>query len=328
MLVDSFGRTIDYVRISVTDHCNLRCIYCMPGGVQWLPHEEILRNEEIIRLIDIFVELGIKKVRFTGGEPLLRKGFSDILQKVRSNHSHLEMCISTNGTLLENYVDVIETCRIQKVNVSLDTLNSATFEKITKVNGLDRVLRGIERISALPFVETKINSVIMSSTLDELEELIRFASQVHAIRFIEHMALGKDPVPFVSADVLIEKLKTMGKLQRRADYDTNVATMYDFQSDNATKPIKVGIIPAISHRFCSRCNRLRLTPDGMLRACLLDSTEYNLKHILRGVSNRDIKEVIQEAVFYKKKEHSLQLCGDAVFNCSCMTIRPMSKIGG
>ncbi len=114
MLVDSFGRTIDYVRISVTDHCNLRCMYCMPSDIKWLPHEEILRNEEIVRLVDAFVSLGIKKVRFTGGEPLLRKGFFDIVKQVRSNHKDLEICITTNGILLEQYVDKIQELNVQK----------------------------------------------------------------------------------------------------------------------------------------------------------------------------------------------------------------------
>ncbi len=329
MLVDSFGRTIDYVRISVTDHCNLRCVYCMPGPIQWLPHEEILRNEEIVQLIDEFVSLGIKKVRFTGGEPLLRKGFFDIVKQVRSNHKDLEICITTNGILLENFIDAIKKYNVQKVNVSLDTLNASTFISITGVNALDRVKRGIELIAELRNVECKINSVIMCSTLNEFQELIDFASQVHAIRFIERMPLGNDPVPFISADILVEKLKSMGTLHRKTNSDTHVAAMYRFQPQwNKSAMINIGIIPAVSHRFCLRCNRLRVTPDGMLRACLHDTTEYNVKRILREQQHKDLTKVIVQAVLNKRKEHSLMQCNDTVFNCSGMSMHSMSKIGG
>jgi len=329
MLVDSFGRTIDYVRISVTDHCNLRCVYCMPTDIKWLPHEEILRNEEIIELVDIFVSLGIKKVRFTGGEPLLRKGFFDIVKQVRSNHHDLEICITTNGVLLEHYIDAIHECKVQKVNVSCDSLNPSTFAKITGVNALDRVIQGIKQVSALEGVECKINAVIMDSTLDELEELVSFAAGVHAIRFIERMPLSNDPVPFVSADMLIETLQSFGTLQRKAKNDTRVAAMYRFKPlwDKSTT-INVGIIPAVSHRFCSKCNRLRVTPDGMLRACLHDTTQYNLKKILRGQVKDDIREVIAHAVKHKNKEHSLTQCHDTAFNCCGMAMHSMSRIGG
>lgn len=329
MLVDSFGRTIDYVRISVTDHCNLRCVYCMPADIQWLPHEEILRNEEIVELVDIFVSLGIKKVRFTGGEPLLRKGFFDIIKQVRSNHHDLEICITTNGILLEQCIDSIQKCNVQKVNVSCDSLNAGTFTKITGVNALDKVIRGIQKVNALEGVECKINAVIMDSTLAELEDLLRFGGTVHAIRFIERMPLSNDPVPFVSADTLIEKLKSLGTLKRKTKNDTHIAAMYRFNPQwDKDAVINVGVIPAVSHRFCAKCNRLRVTPDGMLRACLHDTTEYNLKKILRGQLNKNIGEIIAEAVLHKKEGHSLTQCNDTAFNCSGMAMHSMSKIGG
>ncbi|MGB4268623.1 MAG: GTP 3',8-cyclase MoaA [Spirochaetota bacterium] len=329
MLVDSFGRTIDYVRISVTDHCNLRCIYCMPVEIKWLPHEEILRNEEIVRLVDVFVSLGIKKVRFTGGEPLLRKDFFDIVKQVRSNHKDLEICITTNGILLEQYVDEIQEFDVQKVNVSLDSLNPDTFAKITGVNAINKVINGILKITALDEVECKINAVIMESTLNELEELLRFATNIHAIRFIERMPLGNDPVPFVSADTLIKKLEFLGTLQRKTKSDTHVAAMYTLLPRwDKSAAINVGIIPAVSHRYCGKCNRLRVTPDGMIRACLHDTTEYNLKKILRGQLNNSITEVITNAVLHKKEGHSLMQCNDTAFNCSGMAMHSMSKIGG
>ncbi len=329
MLVDSFGRTIDYVRISVTDHCNLRCVYCMPDPVRWLPHDDILRNEEIVTLVDVFVSLGIKKVRFTGGEPLLRKGFFDIVKQVRSKHPHLEICITTNGILLEEYIDDIKAYNVQKVNISLDSLDADTFAKITGVNALDKVIRGIKKVTALKGVECKINAVIMDSTLQELKDLVQFASYVRAIRFIERMPLSNDPVPFVSAEALIKKLKTFGTLQRKKKSDTQVAAMYAFQPQwDKTAIIGVGVIPAVSHRFCSRCNRLRITPDGMLRACLHDTSEYNLKKILRGQLHQDIHEIIQQAVVHKKEGHSLTQCGDTAFNCSGMAMHSMSKVGG
>ncbi|MEW6525476.1 MAG: GTP 3',8-cyclase MoaA [Spirochaetota bacterium] len=329
MLVDSFGRTIDYVRISVTDHCNLRCMYCMPSDIKWLPHEEILRNEEIVMLVDVFVSLGIKKVRFTGGEPLLRKGFFDIVKQVRSNHKDLEICITTNGILLEQYVNKIQELNVQKVNVSLDSLNPDTFTKITGVNAINKVIQGIQKITALGGVECKINSVIMESTLNELEELLRFATNIHAIRFIERMPLSDNPIPFVSADTLIKKLGLLGTLQRMTKSDTHVAAMYRLLPRwDKSAVINVGIIPAVSHRFCGKCNRLRVTPDGMLRACLHDTTEYNVKKILRGQLNTTITEVIANAVLHKKEGHSLMQCDDTAFNCSGMAMHSMSKIGG
>jgi cyclic pyranopterin phosphate synthase len=301
----------------------------MPSDIKWLPHEEILRNEEIVQLVDIFVSLGIKKVRFTGGEPLLRKGFFDIVKQVRSNHKDLEICITTNGILLEQYVDKIQEFNIQKVNVSLDSLNPDTFTKITGVNAINKVIHGIQKITALEGVECKINSVIMESTLNELEELLRFATKIHAIRFIERMPLSDNPVPFVSADTLIKKLELLGTLQRKTKSDTHVAAMYRFLPRwDKSAVINIGIIPAVSHRFCGKCNRLRVTADGMLRACLHDTTEYNLKKILRGQLNTTITEVIANAVLHKKEGHSLMQCDDTAFNCSGMAMHSMSKIGG
>jgi len=301
----------------------------MPTDIEWLPHEEILRNEEIVELVNIFVSMGIKKVRFTGGEPLLRKGFFDIVKQVRSNYHDLEICITTNGVLLEHYIEAIKECKVQKVNVSCDSLNPSTFAKITGVNALDKVIQGIKQVSALEGVECKINAVIMDSTLDELENMVSFAAHVHAIRFIERMPLNNDPVPFVSADMLIEKLKSFGTLQRKTKNDTRVAAMYRFKPlwDKSTT-INVGIIPAVSHRFCSKCNRLRVTPDGMLRACLHDTTQYNLKKILRRQVKNDIREVIANAVKHKNKEHTLTQCDDTAFNCCGMAMNSMSRIGG
>lgn len=329
VLIDGYGREINYLRISVTDHCNMHCIYCMPQKIQRLPHNEILRNEEIIRLIEIFVGLGVNKIRFTGGEPLLRKNFLNIAQRVRKNHGDIELCITTNGLLLEQYAHFIKECAIQKVNVSLDTLNNDTFFRVTGVDALSQVIKGIEKIAALGGIECKLNTVIMESTIDEAADLIQFASKVDAIRFIERMPIGNTPTPFIGADTLMQKLSAIGMLFRKEVRDTNVAEMYAFMpywDQNAR--VNIGIIPSVSRGFCAQCNRVRITSSGMLRTCLHDEDEYNIKKIVRGQSVGDIVQVIQGAVAKKKKEHAIALCDNGAYNCCSRAICSMSKIGG
>ncbi len=332
MLIDRFARKHNYLRISVIDKCNLRCSYCMPpAGVELLTHEEVLRNEEFLRLIRIFVHMGINKLRFTGGEAFVRKGFMDLLRSVRDEFNEMELCLTTNGILLEEHIDELVDLNISKINISLDTLSRERYREITGFDMMERVLSAIEDAHGRGFFDLKINCVLFRETLDELDSYLDyFRDKDIFLRFIEKMPFfdGETTEAFISSDLLVEALKTKGVLVRNSETDTHVAMMYDFTIGEGSL-IKLGIIPPISHKFCSQCNRLRLTSDGMLITCLHSAEEINLKEQLRNkISDRKIMKIITEGVNNKNREHGIK-CDPANGGCSAITgSRTMSKIGG
>jgi molybdenum cofactor biosynthesis protein A len=331
MLIDSFSRKHNYLRISVTDKCNLRCSYCMPAeGVKFLKHDQILRNEEFLRIIRIFFRMGVNKIRFTGGEPFVRKGFMDLLKSVREEFNDMELCLTTNGILLGRHLDELVDLNIRKINISLDTLSRERFREITGFDFIETVISAIEDAHKRDFFDLKVNCVLFNETLNELNSYLDFFREKKIlIRFIERMPFTQDSVrAFVSSDLLIEALESRGTLVRNKEIDTNVAIMYDYtHRDGFT--IKLGIIPPITHNFCSQCNRLRLTADGMLKTCLHSADEINLIDLLRNKAGDDkIMMLIAEGVNNKKREHGIvrdPLNG----GCSALTgSRTMSKIGG
>ncbi len=332
MLTDRFSRKHNYLRISVTDKCNLRCSYCMPSeGVKLLPHDEVLRNEEFLRLIRIFVDMGINKLRFTGGEPFVRKGFMDLLRSVRDEFNEMELCLTTNGILLGEHIDELIDLNIRKINISLDTLSRERYREITGSPMMERVLSVIEDAHGRDFFDLKVNCVLFRETLDELDNYLDFFRDKDIfLRFIEKMPFfpGETGGSFVSSDLLVEALKTKGVLVRNSKTDTHVAMMYDFAPGEGSL-IKLGIIPPISHKFCSQCNRLRLTSDGMLITCLHSAEEINLKeHLKKRTSDQRIMKIIREGVNNKNREHGIK-CDPANGGCSALTgSRTMSKIGG
>ncbi len=331
MLKDSFSRKLDYLRVSVTDKCNLRCSYCMPAeGVGLLEHDQVLRNEEFVHLIKIFAGLGIIKVRFTGGEPLVRKGFMDIITWTREECPGLELCLTTNGILLDEALEDLKKFNVRKLNISLDTLSRDDFKKITGRDYFNKVISNIEKALGMDFFEVKINSVLREEIFGELNDFLDyFKEKKITLRFIEKMPFSgeKDRLQITSGD-LVSELEKRGELARSSKSDTRVAVMYNLRY-NKKFDIKIGIIPPMSHNFCASCNRLRLTCDGYLRTCLLSNNEYDLKSAHRmDMGDEAIKEIILDAVHEKPKAHNID-CNAPDFTCSSLVSkRTMSKIGG
>lgn len=332
MLTDTFNRRLDYLRVSVTDKCNLRCVYCMPpGGVEFLPHDEVLRIEEFVRLIGIFAGLGVRKVRFTGGEPLVRKGFMGIVEQVRRNHPEMDLCLTTNGILLDKVIEDLRRFGVRKLNISLDTMSAERYRAITGRDEFDRVIGNIVKALESRFFDLKINMVLHEESLVELDDFLRFfAGKDVTLRFIERMPFGDeyDASRFVPSDRLVECLLARGELVRSREGDTSVARMYDLRGEFGN--IRIGVIPPMTHKFCSRCNRLRLTCDGMLKTCLHSPVEFDLKTALR--ENEDdgpLTDVIIAAVHSKPEAHRLENPVEAGDGCMAIVRnRQMSRTGG
>lgn len=332
VLTDNYKRRLDYLRVSLTDKCNLRCIYCMPpDGIEALPHDEVLRNEEFIHLIKLFAGLGIRKIRFTGGEPLVRKGFLEIVSTTASLFPNLELCLTTNGILLDDVLDDIYRAGLKKLNISLDTMSRERYQAITGRDGFDRVISNIERALDYDGFELKVNAVLFDDSLNSLDDFLEyFKDKRLTLRFIEKMPfLTNERVHSdMTSEKLIDLLNTKGELLRIKDADTNVARMFTLFYKNKYH-IKIGIIPPITHKFCSSCNRLRLTCDGFLKTCLYSMEEYDLKSLYRMDMGDDaIKNIILKAIKAKPLCHNLDGEHKIENNCSAITSRAMSRIGG
>ncbi len=331
MLIDRFHRKLTYLRVSVTDKCNLRCRYCMPPtGVKFLPHDQVLRNEEFLHLISLFAGLGVRKVRFTGGEPLVRKGFIDIVRNTRERFPDLELCLTSNGTLLGDFIDDLIACRVKNINVSLDSLDERRYREITGSDEMKRVLSNIDRLIEAEYFHLKVNAVLMPETIGELDSFLDYFSEKPVtLRFIERMPFVYEREgEFISTDRLIEAFKQRGDLVRSERSDTSVAEMFTLNY-RGRRPVKIGVIPAISHKFCSRCNRLRLTSDGLLKTCLLSSAEYDLKTPYRmDMGDDEIIRIINSAISEKKREHEIS-CASEDRGCGALNpARGMRMIGG
>ncbi len=327
--VDNFKRRIDYLRISITDWCNLRCIYCRPRG-KWkkLPHDEILSYEEIIQICHIAVRLGITKIRITGGEPLLRRNIIYLCENLSRIDKLESLTITTNGVLLKHFASKLYRAGVQRLNVSLDTLNPRKYYEITGKNMFHKVWSGIEEALLVGFYPVKINVVAMRGINDnEIGELAKltFKYPVH-VRFIELMPFLDNPEEpesrFISTDEILNILRDVGTISPVSSSNVNgPATHFRFKGALG----KVGLISPISHHFCPSCNRLRLTADGKLRACLFSNTETDIKTALRsGASEEELEAIFHEAILAKPEKHSLnQVCRSSV-----SSHRPMVAIGG
>ena len=321
--LDSFGRSINYLRISVTDRCNLRCIYCMPPeGVPQTPHSEILSYEEIRTVVHAAAELGIYKIRLTGGEPLVRADLPKLIKMISQVEGIEELSLTTNGAFLKKYVLELKQAGLSRVNVSLDTLKLDKFRYITRLGELKTVLEGIEVAKEAGFEPVKINTVIMRGINDD--EVLDFAKMTYEdgwhVRFIELMPF-KGVADFVPSIELRQHISLLGKLEPCASITGNgPATYYRLAGAEGT----IGFIaPLTETSFCSRCNRMRLTPDGKLRPCLLGEDEIDLKMPLRNnASMEELKSLILEAVASKPEHHNLE--GGNLR----MVKRKMSQIGG
>lgn len=308
-LSDSFQRPINYMRVSVTDRCNFRCVYCMPPeGVKPIPHGDILTYEELHAIIRAGVELGINKIRITGGEPLVRLGIVDFVKKVAEIEGLDDLSMTTNGVYLAKYARQLKKAGLRRVNVSLDTLNPEKFEQITRGNKIDAVLKGIEAARSAGLNPVKINIVVMAGVNDD--ELLDFARKTideeWHIRFIEIMPFtgtGSNNMKSITAREMKKSLDPLGRMEPVKHTIGNGPARY-FRLPDAKGTI--GFITPVSEHFCFSCNRLRLTADGRLRPCLLAENQIDLREPMRkGLTSEELKGLIQQAVDAKPKCHHL-----------------------
>ncbi len=319
-ICDGFQRGISYLRISVTDRCNLRCIYCMPeDGVPLVSHEEILSFEEILLMVRASVELGINKIRITGGEPLVRAGIADLVRMISSVNGVRDISMTTNGILLEKYAGELREAGLDRINVSLDTLKAGRFRQITRTGDLADTLKGIKAATEAGLNPVKINMVPMQGFNDD--EIIDFARMTLEagwhVRFIELMPLNR-AADFVPSSVLRKKIESLGTLEPYYGLVGNGAARY-FHLPGAKGT--VGFISPVSEPFCEECNRLRLSATGMLFPCLFSQNGMDIKNpIRRGATIEEIKKLITDAIAAKPKQHQL-ITGKPVD-------KKMSSIGG
>jgi len=332
-MLDKFKREINYLRVSITDRCNLRCIYCMPKeGLSLIGHEDILRYEEILRIVRIARKLGIVKVRITGGEPLVRRGVVDFLSSL--GRMDLEdISLTTNGVLLESLAEPIRKAGVGRINVSLDSLVPEKYARITRGGDLSAVLRGVEHAERAGFSPIKINVVTVRGFNDD--ETLSFArltlDKPYEIRFIELMPIGteKDSADkYVSNDELMERIGGVGNLLpvergKRGKDIGGPARRFRLEGARGV----IGFISPISHNFCHACNRLRLTADGGLRACLMVDGEIDLKTPLRrGCTDEDLEQLIRRAIMNKPRGQHTDGTGEDCSRRKCA--REMPTIGG
>jgi GTP 3',8-cyclase len=309
-LIDHYERRLNYLRISITDRCNLRCLYCIPPkGLDKLRHEDILTYEEILRLARIAARLGVDKIRLTGGEPLVRKDFPHLLPELMSIPGLKDVSITTNGIYLKEHLETIRSAGVKRINISLDSLERDRYRQITGFDGFDRVREAILLAHKMDFHPIKINMVVLKGINDhEVADFARLSVRYpFHVRFIEYMPSGlflhNEPLHYVSNTVIRERLEAIGpliQLPRKAIDGPTVR--YRFESALG----EIGFISPLTHHFCQVCNRLRLTAKGHLRPCLLSDQELDLKGPMRaGASDRDLEKIFAEATDHKPRAHHL-----------------------
>jgi cyclic pyranopterin phosphate synthase len=327
-LVDRFGRVATDLRVSLTDRCNLRCSYCMPAeGLDWLPHERVLTDDEVVRLIEIGVRrLGIREVRFTGGEPLVRRGLVGIVARTRALDPGLELSITSNGLGLTRMAAPLADAGLDRVNVSLDSTRPETFHRITRRDRLHDVLEGLEAAAAAGLGPVKVNAVLLRGVNDDqAAELLEWAvAHDYQLRFIEQMPLdaqhGWSREAMVTAEETLERLQKEFTLTPAAE-PRGSAPAELFLVDGG--PATVGVIASVTRPFCGDCDRVRLTADGQIRNCLFAREESDLRAALRsGAPDEEIALRWVAAMAGKRAGHGID---DPTF---LQPDRPMSAIGG
>jgi len=309
-LIDHYERRLNYLRISITDRCNLRCLYCMPdGGLEKLEHKDILTYEELLRLARIAVALGVDKIRLTGGEPLVRKDFPHLLPELMAIPGLKDVSITTNGIYLKEHLENIRAAGVKRINISLDSLKRERYRQITGFDGFERVREAIQLARTLGFHPIKINMVVLKGINDD--EVVDFARlsmrYPFHVRFIEYMPSGlllhNEPLHYVSNTVIRERLEAMEPLIRLPRKAIDGPTVrYRFEGAQG----EIGFISPLTHHFCQVCNRLRLTANGHLRPCLLSDQELDLRGPMRaGATDRDLENIFAEAADRKPRAHHL-----------------------
>ena len=310
-LVDSYGRKIDYLRISITDHCNLKCCYCTPfSGRRHLERSEILSYEEILKVVKAAAIIGITKIRITGGEPLVRKGVVEFCRMLSAIDGLKSLALTTNGIYLEDMAEPLFRAGIRRINISLDTLKPKRFEKITGYNRLARVLAGIRRSEEIGMQPIKINTVVMRGINDdEIEDLARLTlNKPYHVRFIELMptdsaAYGDYESLYMPVEEIMKKINRIDCIQIEPAIDSSGPARLGKLPGAVGK---IGFIAPISRHFCDSCNRLRLTADGKIKTCLFSQQEIDIKGPLRGgAQEEEIIGLLRRAVHEKPSGHHL-----------------------
>lgn len=336
-MIDRFGRNVDYMRVSVTDRCNLRCVYCMPAeGVVSVPHEQILTFDEIARICGIGAELGIRKIKLTGGEPLVRRGLPELIGMLKGLPGIEQVTLTTNGILLKEQINELVSRGLDAVNISIDTLDPERYREITRGGSVEKALEGLDAAAAVPGLSVRVNCVPLKGTglngTDD-EEYIRLALLAKEgkadVRFIEMMpiGLGKCFAGRSGDEIRAILEKAYGKAKACTGRIGNGPAEY-VQFPGFGK--RVGFISAVSHQFCGGCNRVRLTSEGYLKPCLQYESGTDLKKLLRdGAGDREIRAVMEKAFYEKPAHHQF---GDSSQEKNCaeeaLETKEMSRIGG
>ncbi|GIX06511.1 MAG: GTP 3',8-cyclase [Candidatus Poribacteria bacterium] len=307
-LVDRFGREVHNLRISVTDRCNFRCIYCMPERVQFLPREEVLTFEEIVRVVRIVQPLGIRKLRLTGGEPLVRREIEKLVAQLSAIPGIEDLAMTTNGIFLKELAQPLKKAGLTRLNVSLDSLDRETFAQLTRRDALEQVLEGIEAALEAGFVPLKVNVVAMKGITErELLDFARLAREKPLIvRFIEFMPLDGEGIwsmdRVLSREEILRRIDAVYPLEPVDERGAEPAERFRFRDGRG----EIGVIASVTHPFCHACDRIRLTAEGKLRTCLFSLKETDLRALLRGgADDETIAETILQAVWNKEPGHAI-----------------------
>lgn len=320
---DKFGRTVDYIRISLTDRCNLRCVYCMPAkGNSFFAGEDKLTNEEVLKIVKTSAKLGIRKVRLTGGEPLVRSDINELIEEINKIDGIEEIALTTNAMLLEEKLDFLYKNGLKSLNISLDTLDKERFKEITRGGDIDKVLRSIDKALKLG-MKIKINTVVIEDlNKNEILDLVHFTKDKKIdLRFIELMPIGEGKkFKGVSNEEILKSIKNskleIQELERnKKDGPSQYIKIQGYEG-------RIGFISAMSNCFCEDCNRIRITTDGMLKQCLNWKSDIDLKKIIRTDSEENLLKAIEDGIYNKPEKY--------LFNKEDTNeeVRNMNEIGG
>ncbi len=331
-LVDLQHRKVEYLRVSLTDRCNYRCTYCMPAeGLPWLPRDELLTFDEIETLVRAFVALGVRKLRLTGGEPLLRRDLPELVARLAAIPELTDLAMTTNGHLLAELAEPLQQAGLQRLNVSIDTLDPGTFAALTRQGSLHAVLRGLDAADRAGFVHTKINAVVLRGLSETgLPPLAEFCSdRGYTLRCIEYMPIGTDEqwgpetwLPIAEVRDLLGKTWDLQMDTQRSEPGGGPAVRWlGRHRQQPERTLKLGLIAAVSEKFCRDCNRVRLSSTGTLRECLSTQGALSLRDMLRaGAAPDDVQQAISAALLGKVDAHR--------FDAAHATREAMSTIGG
>lgn len=319
-MLDNYGRNIDYVRVSLTGSCNLRCLYCMPEKGSENIDGDILSYEEILLIISKLSELGIKKVRFTGGEPLIYKDIDRLIYETSKIKGIEDISITTNGVLLDERIEDLKTAGLKRININLCSLNSETYKKITRIGNLDKVLNGLYKSKEVGIKPIKINTVLMKGYNDnEIDDFLRLSiEEPFHVRFIELMPIGEGKIYYDKgcSMSLDEVIKSHEELKNAECYREGTALVYKMKEAKGT----IGFIEPVSCKFCDSCSKIRLTSNGKIKPCLHSREEIDLRNFIHD--DAKLGCILKDAIMGKPKEHKLD-----IDNVS-LSARPMYQIGG